>query len=671
MNDKPKLILHIGTHKTATSTLQAIMEQNRAALIGQGFYYPATNRLPHPNLPKHTSLYVALMNGPDAVRAEREILLGEFEASGCTTMVLSEEGMSSPGFLRERAMERVQILAPDFDIRIISFLRRQDSFVESLWNQYTREKTTNKHINEFIKAPNPRQYMTYMDTLAEWAKQGEITAIGYETAVEAGIVEAFSAATGMSLPHEQRRTNVSPSMACAAMMAAMNRMGIAYDWRSIEAALGPDTRRYALGSRLRTRLLAQFAEHNARLRETYGVVFPDKMPDEPEEPIAEPGAEDIRRVIAVMQEAGDTISAMPAGPQSRPNMAKAGKQRKEDAARAGGMAGGEHRVRPAGGPGKGPGNRPQTLLVDGKRPKLLIHIGTHKTATSTLQLLMSTNRALMAEQGFHYARTDREPMPRNHRHAFFTVMLKSGGAPFLAMHKEMVAEFAATGCHTMVISEEGLAGPATGRKLAPLRRFARDFDIEVVCLLRRQDYFVESFWNFRCKLGFETKQIGDYIQHPQVQRYMTYLDMLGRWSNIGKVTVLGFESACDAGLIDSFGKATGFRLPDSDQTRNASSSMSLAAALAELNKEGFDFDWKKIEPMLGPNLRRTALGSRLRKELLARFADHNAELEQRYGVRFPDTMPEESEDPVTPPSAEEIARIRATLRARTQEDDIA
>ena len=102
------------------------MEQNRAALIGQGFYYPATNRLPHPNLPKHTSLYVALMNGPDAVRAEREILLGEFEASGCTTMVLSEEGMSSPGFLRERAMERVQILAPDFDIRIISFLRRQD-----------------------------------------------------------------------------------------------------------------------------------------------------------------------------------------------------------------------------------------------------------------------------------------------------------------------------------------------------------------------------------------------------------------------------------------------------------------------------------------------------------------------------------------------------------------
>ena len=36
-----KLILHIGTHKTGTTTLQSMLESNSEALAANGFTYPA------------------------------------------------------------------------------------------------------------------------------------------------------------------------------------------------------------------------------------------------------------------------------------------------------------------------------------------------------------------------------------------------------------------------------------------------------------------------------------------------------------------------------------------------------------------------------------------------------------------------------------------------------
>ncbi|MDT8853541.1 hypothetical protein RNZ50_00540 [Paracoccaceae bacterium Fryx2] len=303
---KKTLLLHVGTHKTATTTLQALMAQNRAGLAAKGFCYPATDRPPHPEHPKHNSLFAALLKGGDAFTAERDLLLREFDRSGCDTLVLSGEGLSSPAVRRSGLLAQMTAFQPDFDIRVICVLRRQDSFIESLWNQYAKSANTTKHITDFITEPKIIRHMTYMDTLDAWAEVASVTALGFEASLGAGIVESFAAATGIPLRPDPKSRNVSPSMTCAAIMAAMNRLDIRHDWRRIEKALGPDTRRHALGSRLRGELLARFADHNARLRQTYGVVFPDTMPDEPAEPIAEPGRKEILRIA-------EQMAATPAG----------------------------------------------------------------------------------------------------------------------------------------------------------------------------------------------------------------------------------------------------------------------------------------------------------------------------------------------------------------------
>lgn len=302
--------------------------------------------------------------------------------------------------------------------------------------------------------------------------------------------------------------------------------------------------------------------------------------------------------------------------------------------------------------------------------RLILHIGTHKTATSTLQLLMSHNKGELAEQGYLYARTDREPLPHNNKHAFFGRIMVKGGEPWADLHRSMVDEMETSGCHTMIVSEEGLAGPPMSRDLTPLALFAKDFDIEVVCYVRRQDYFAESFWNQGCKMGKETLSIGGFIQKPNIVRYMTYHDMLDRWGQYGKVTAIGFETARDAGIVETFAKATGMVLPPAEKTRNVSPSMTLAAALAVLNRVGkTPKRWQALEPLLGPELSKTAMGSRMRTELLARFAEHNQRLKANYGVEFPDTMPEEPVEPLEELTADAAVRLVRALQGVKKDRD--
>ena len=122
-----------------------------------------------------------------------------------------------------------------------------------------------------------------------------------------GVAEAFTAATGISLPPAPRDRNVSPSMRCAAYMAVFNRLGIGFAWKRVEAAVAdlhsddpaPMTRR-ALGRKLRSELLERLVPSNESLAVHYGVTFPADLPDEPEDPITLPSEAEARQLARVI-----------------------------------------------------------------------------------------------------------------------------------------------------------------------------------------------------------------------------------------------------------------------------------------------------------------------------------------------------------------------------------
>lgn len=174
-------ILHIGTEKTGTSTLQAFFKENREALNAHGFHYPE-----FPGRINHTGLtaYAA----EDGVRDDLRIDLGvedaatlaafrtrlETEAAaelaGHTgrTVLFSNEHCSSR-LTSEAEIARLHaLLTPHFDrIHVTVYLRRQDQVAVSLYSTLLKFGGDRPEI---LPDPSLRpDYWQYDRMLSRWA----------------------------------------------------------------------------------------------------------------------------------------------------------------------------------------------------------------------------------------------------------------------------------------------------------------------------------------------------------------------------------------------------------------------------------------------------------------------------------------------------------------------
>jgi len=128
-----RLILHIGRHKTATTSIQLFLARNREALRTAGIAYPMAGRDLSPgqsreNRAAHHAIAFALGRGDaDAknyIAAVRNSLLEE--ADGCSTIIVSSEA-----FQNVADMDLVKEAFADFSIETIGYLREYLSYVTS------------------------------------------------------------------------------------------------------------------------------------------------------------------------------------------------------------------------------------------------------------------------------------------------------------------------------------------------------------------------------------------------------------------------------------------------------------------------------------------------------------------------------------------------------------
>lgn len=196
------MILHVGTGKTGSSSLQRSFESNVGLLRTEGVYYPtffATKRIgAQLNDLLNKELLIAAKYKDDAkiqtVRQEADDtvqkLLDMFLKSGCRKMLITDERLWRPvnidigayiessnritGYICNDYTEslfeefitlqnsstekpfRLKQLFKDFDVKVIYYLRRQDLWAESSFNQRIKQsgiiglKKTNKY-RELIK----------------------------------------------------------------------------------------------------------------------------------------------------------------------------------------------------------------------------------------------------------------------------------------------------------------------------------------------------------------------------------------------------------------------------------------------------------------------------------------------------------------------------------------
>ena len=181
---RPGLILHIGTEKTGTTTIQEFLHLNRNLLADKGIYFPKSigmrNHRPLASWClsyEKDATYLKMNNLTEMAqrKAWREDFLAKFEEeiSGLKPeikqVIITSEHFSSL-LNHPTEIETLKLLLDKWftSITVIVYLRRQDSFVVSRYSTVCKAGIVMKSI-----LPNPttlRPLVNYQDLLRKWSR---------------------------------------------------------------------------------------------------------------------------------------------------------------------------------------------------------------------------------------------------------------------------------------------------------------------------------------------------------------------------------------------------------------------------------------------------------------------------------------------------------------------
>jgi hypothetical protein len=443
---KKTLILHIGMGKTGTTAVQKAMWRNRAVLARAGIAYPdigataGAHHLISPHVLPHLSHRAPWRRfRAPAEWAPKVAALRQPRVFMSSELISSAEPAAVAAFCAA--------LEPWFDLHVCIYLRRQDDMIAAVYAQGVRGGIQRRPIATVFDGRLP--HYDYMARLAPWEAalgRNRIIVRPYERRQfpQGDLIrDIFLHALGLDdLPpgfvHDPD-ANLNARLSIPAM-----------EFRRLVNVLIPDRARsrpfiaplltcppdpkgsHLLGRADRERLIAHFADSNARVAQTWlgrpaGDLFREPLPPDAPDTAPVPGPADLRAVaVHLGQEAPgllydlrDLIAAdHRADPPARaaaatlaaafdgltlppePLRHRLGRQLGHQLGR---FLGRSHikagtrppePVRPPAPASEKPSPAPihAPRLASSPAPRLLIHFGTHKTGSSAIQLTLWNNR---------------------------------------------------------------------------------------------------------------------------------------------------------------------------------------------------------------------------------------------------------------------------------------
>lgn len=231
MGLKQALYLHIGYHKTGTTSLQSLLDENRTALLDMGVFYPDTKGDGKRNyFRKHLEFYIALKTAlaergdlSTPIRAMANAIL----ATGAPVAVISEESIS--GF-PEPVLDALAGFRTDFDVKVIAVLRRQDSFLQSFYQQSIRDFGETLDFPEFLKGSDWKRihYDTAMQRWADRFGQENMHVFSYDllgngTALIPSVMDILLGGRRTDFMDPSRNRNRSLPTICYETLKLLNR----------------------------------------------------------------------------------------------------------------------------------------------------------------------------------------------------------------------------------------------------------------------------------------------------------------------------------------------------------------------------------------------------------------------------------------------------------------
>jgi hypothetical protein len=340
------LYLHIGAHRTATSSIQSFLHLNLEALLDRGVFYPF-------GVKRHLKQANAVFSGDTTAAALAETLVKRAESKNkpIDTVILSDEDICM-----RPDLSVFKGLSSQFDVKVVYSLRRQDLWLESWylqnvkwqWNPDLSHLTFDAFMarkDEFFWVDYDR-YLTHLE--AVFGRENIVLGIFEKGQMKGGPVADFCRLTGisdMSGLTEPPHINSSHGALMSEVMRCLPLDEAAPSFRAtLEKAL------QAVDGKLRTTpeeqstlllthgerlaLLAEFQAGNARVAQRYfgrDQLFFDPPPG-PDAVIGnldlpETGREMMDRIMAPM--IWELIQIQKAQPQVKPGPPGKNKGRKQ------------------------------------------------------------------------------------------------------------------------------------------------------------------------------------------------------------------------------------------------------------------------------------------------------------------------------------------------------
>lgn len=179
--------------------------------------------------------------------------------------------------------------------------------------------------------------------------------------------------------------------------------------------------------------------------------------------------------------------------------------------------------------------------------KAIVHIGTEKTGTTSIQKFLYQNRRKLRSRGFHFVQSpgklNNQALPaiciRNEkRDDFFRNRGIETTEQRDAYRREFTAEFEAelaslpASVHTVLISSEHFHSRIrTEEEMDNVHAFLSRYfdDIKIVCYLREQGVTCSSYYSTSLKSGGPVSFEDFMLRCAPTNYYFNYLDMLANW----------------------------------------------------------------------------------------------------------------------------------------------
>jgi hypothetical protein len=157
------VFVHIGMSKTGTTTLQFLLDANRALLKSSGFCYPLSGLSSSPHEKGHHELVTATKNRDESVY---KALVAEIDKVAAKVVVLSSEGFSVS---TQAEIEFLKEMLNCYEVKVVVYVREQASFLESLYNQAVKTGSEVRDRYEFLADMLSSNRLNYYSIVKSWA----------------------------------------------------------------------------------------------------------------------------------------------------------------------------------------------------------------------------------------------------------------------------------------------------------------------------------------------------------------------------------------------------------------------------------------------------------------------------------------------------------------------